>query len=67
MAAICHSIPRTTLQHWLTGRVIHGTKPGPPPYLNNDEEANLAELAIEFWKLCQMLDMARLRSISKIW
>jgi len=23
--------------------VIHGTKPGPPPCLNKDEEANLAE------------------------
>ena len=33
-AAICHGVPRTTLQDWLSGRVIHDTKPGPAPYLN---------------------------------
>jgi len=54
MAAICHGVPRTTLQDWLTG------KPGPPFYLSNNEEANLAEF------LEVMLDMARLRSKSKI-
>ena len=43
MAAICHGVPRITLQDQRSGRVIHATKPGPPPYLNKDEEANLAE------------------------
>ena len=43
MAAICHGVPRTTLLDWLSCRAIHGTKPGPPSYLNKDEEVNLAE------------------------
>ena len=43
MAAVCHNVPRMTLQDRLSGRVVHGTKPGPVPYLNKDEEANLAE------------------------
>ena len=43
MAAIIHGIPRMTLQDRLSGRVIHGTKPGPLPYLNKNEEDNLAE------------------------
>ena len=32
-----------TLQDRLSGRVILGTKPGPLPYLNKNEEAKLAE------------------------
>ena len=43
MAAVCHNVPRMTPQDRLSGRVVHGTKPGPVPYLNKDEEANLAE------------------------
>ena len=31
-AAVCHGVP-STLQDQLSGRVIHGTKPGPTPYL----------------------------------
>jgi len=31
MAAICHGVPRTTLQDRLSGGVIRRTKPGPPP------------------------------------
>ena len=40
MAAICHNIPRITLRDWLSGRVVHGTRPGPVSYLKKDEEAN---------------------------
>ena len=32
-----------TLQERLSGGVIHGTKPGPLPCLNKNEEAKLAE------------------------
>ena len=44
MAAVCHSVPRMTLQDRLSGRVVQGTKPGPVPYLSKDKEANLAEI-----------------------
>ena len=36
MAAICHGVPWITLQDRLSCRVIHGTKPGPPSYLNKE-------------------------------
>jgi len=41
--AICHGVPRTTLQDRLSWRKIHGTKPGPAPYLNKNKEVNLSE------------------------
>ena len=31
----------------LSGRVEHGSKPGPAPYLTEDEEAELAKFLIE--------------------
>ena len=42
-AARDHGIPPTTLKDRLSGRVVDGTKPGPIPYLSNDEEAELEE------------------------
>ena len=39
-----HAFPELhTLQDRLSCRVIHGTKPGPAPYLNKNKEANLSE------------------------
>ena len=37
-AAIEHGVPRSTLQDRISGRVLHGTKPGPVPYLNQEEK-----------------------------
>ncbi len=42
-AALEYGIPRTTLQDRHLGKVQHGTKPGPAPYLTNTEEAELSE------------------------
>ena len=42
-AADLHGVPRSTLKDRLSGRVIHGTKPGPKPYLTVDEEAELSQ------------------------
>jgi len=42
-AAEVHKVPRTTLQDRVLGKVIHGTRPGPQPYLNKEEEGDLAE------------------------
>ena len=41
-AALDHGVPCTTLKDRLSGRVVHGTKPGPQPYLNDKEERELA-------------------------
>ena len=37
-AATTHGVPRTTLHDRISGRVAHGTKSGPPPYLSPHEE-----------------------------
>ena len=42
-AAREYGIPRTTLKDWVSGRVKHGTKSGPQPYLSVDEETELAK------------------------
>lgn len=42
-AALLHLVPRTTLKNHLSGRVVHGTKPGPKPYLAQEEETVLCD------------------------
>ena len=42
-AAREYDVPRTTLQDRLSGRVVHGIKPGPKLYLNKAEQSELAE------------------------
>ena len=42
-AAREHGVPTTTLKNRLSGRVAHGTNPGPVPYLSSMEEEELVE------------------------
>ena len=43
--AVCdHGIPKTTLKERLSGRVTHGTNPGPKLYLNTVEEDKLGKV-----------------------
>ena len=46
-AAREHSVPRTSLQNRMSGKVTHGKRPGRKPYLDPDEETQLAEFIIE--------------------
>ena len=46
-SALLHGVPPTTLKDRLSGRVKHGTKPGPRPYLNDCEERALADHLVE--------------------
>ena len=46
-AAREHSVPRTSLQNRMSGKVTHGKKPGRKSYLDPDEETQLAEFIIE--------------------
>ena len=41
-AAEEHRVPRTTLHDRISGKVMQGKKPGPEPYLNKQEEEDLA-------------------------
>jgi hypothetical protein len=54
-AAEEHGVPVSTLRDHISGRVVHGTKPGPTPYL---EEAELSS----FLKLCSNVGYGRTRS-----
>ena len=40
-AARDHGVPKTTLYDRVSGRVVHGSKPGPQPYLSCQEESEL--------------------------
>ena len=44
-------MPRTTLKDRLSGRVEHGSKSGPAPYLNKHEEEQLVEFLIQIAKI----------------
>ncbi len=37
-AAVEYGVPKTTLKDRLSGRVVHGSNPGPKPYLSAVEE-----------------------------
>ena len=50
-AARTYGLPCTTLKDGLRGRVVHGTNPGPRPYLDKEEERALADHLIEVAKL----------------
>ena len=41
-AATTYGVPRSTLKDRLSGRVVHGHKSGPRPYLDPDEEKELS-------------------------
>ena len=41
-AALDHGVPPSTLKDRISGRVVHGTKPGPASYLSGKEEKDLA-------------------------
>ena len=42
MAAEAHAVPVSTLRDRINGRVVHGVKPGPKPYLSVGEEEELS-------------------------
>ena len=57
-AALEHGVPQTSLKDRLTGRVIHGTKIGPKPYLTNEEEKEL----VDFLVGCSKMGYGKTRS-----
>ena len=56
-AARDYGIPKTTLFDCVSGRVIHGVKPGPRPYLSPREEGTLGH----FLKHCAKLGYGKTR------
>jgi len=43
-------VPRQTLNDGVSGRVVHGRKPGPLPYLSPPEEAELPSFLVNVAK-----------------
>ena len=43
-------MPRQTLRDRVSGRVTHGTKPGPKPYLSSTEEKELGSFLVDVAK-----------------
>ena len=52
-----HGVPKTTLYDRVSGRVQYGSYPGPQPYLNNQEEKELATYS----KHCARVDYGKTR------
>ena len=50
-SAELHGVPPSILKDGLNGRVKHGTKPGPAPYLTSKEEAELSMHLISLSKM----------------
>ena len=46
-----YNVPRTTLKDRLAGRVKHGSKSGPDPYLTSNEEDELVSVLINACKM----------------
>ena len=45
-AATMYGVPKSTLKDRISGRVVHGRNPGPCPYLDPDEEKELADFLV---------------------
>lgn len=50
-AAKTYGVPCTTLKDRISGRVVHGTKPGPSRYLNDEEEQTLSDHLVQAAKV----------------
>ena len=48
-AAITHNMPKTTLKDRLSGRVQHGSKAGPKPCFDDEEESELFDFSKMFF------------------
>ena len=43
-------VPRQTLGDWVSGKVVHGMKPGPKPFLTSVEEKELLNFLVDIAK-----------------
>ena len=50
-AALEFGVPRTILKDRITGKVVHGTKSGPKPYLTQQEEKELVDFLVRCSKM----------------
>ena len=60
-----HGVPSTTLKDRMSGKVVHGSKPGRKRYLNNYEEESLAEHLVEAASIGYGKTRAEVKSIAE--
>ena len=53
MVALEHGIPKTTLKDRISGKVKHGTNPGPSSFLTREEENELTSFLTKACKMGQ--------------
>ena len=58
-AAEEHGVPASTLRDRISRRVVHGTKPGPNPYLSSTEESELSS----FLQSCSNVGYGKTRTM----
>ena len=56
-AATVHGVPKSTLKDRVSGRVQHGSKPGPEPYFSKEEEAEIST----FLQKCSVMGYGKTR------
>ena len=64
-AAREHGVRRQTLRDRVSGRVVHGTKPGPKPYLSSVEETELANFLVDFAKAGYGKSRSQIKGLSE--
>ena len=64
-AAKFHGVPSTTLKDQMSGKVVHGSKPGRKRYLNDEEEDALANHLIEAASIGYGKTRAEVKSITE--
>ena len=58
-----HGVSVTTLKNRLSGRVVHGTNPGPAPYLNTRKEDKFVEYSLKQTRWAMVKLDGRLKSL----
>ena len=64
-AARQHGVPPSTLKDCLSGRVLHGAKPGPRPYMGPSEEKELSEYLLASAKVGYGKTRGQIKSIAE--
>ena len=58
-AALQYGVSTTTLKDRMSGRIMHGSKIGPKPYLSDEEEKEL----VEFICTCSKMGYGKMRKV----
>jgi len=63
-AAKIYNVLKSILHDWISGKVRHGDKPGPKPYLSSAEEKELADFLVDVVKVGYRRTRKQVRTIA---